>query len=74
MKEIESKVSSLPSLQLNGLLFADNFVGLSDSKEGLQDMINVVHAYSKKWHFEANVATEICAVVVFRNEKTFDGE
>ena len=35
MKEIESKVSSLPSLQLNGLLFADDFVGLSDSKEGL---------------------------------------
>ena len=60
MKEIESKVSSLPSLQLNDLLFADDFVGLSDSKEGLQDMINVVHAYSKKWRFEA--------------KKTFDGE
>ena len=72
MKEIESKVSSLPSLQLNGLLFADDFVGLSDSKEGLQNMINVVHAYSKKWHFEANVNKS--AVVVFRNEKTFDGE
>ena len=28
MKEIESKVSSLPSLQLNGLLFADDFVVL----------------------------------------------
>ena len=72
MKEIESKVSSLPSLQLNGLLFADDFVGLSDSKEGLQNMINVVHAYSKKWSFEANVTK--CEVVVFRNEKTFDGE
>ena len=71
MKEIESKVSSLPSLQLNGLLFADDFVGLSDSKEGFQDMINVFHAYSKKWHFEANVTKH--AVVVFRNEKTFDG-
>ena len=66
MEEIESKVSSLPSLQLNGLLFADDFVGLSDSKEGLQDMINVVHAYSKKWRFEANVNKS--AVVVFRNE------
>ena len=67
VKEIESKVSSLPSLQLNGLLFADDFVGLSDSKEGLQDMINVVHAYSKKWCFEANVTKS--AVVVFRNER-----
>ena len=73
MKEIESKVSSLPSLQLNGLLFADDFVGLSDSNEGLQDMINVVYAYSKKWHFEANV-TKCAIIVVFRNEKTFDGE
>ena len=35
-------------------------------------MINVVHAYSKKWSFEANVVK--CAVVVFRNEKTFDVE
>ena len=50
----------------------DDFVGLTDSKEGLKDTINVVHAYSKKWRFEANV-TE-CAVVFFRNEKTFDGK
>ena len=62
----------MPLLLLNSLLFADDFVGLSDSKEGLQDMINVVHAYSNKWHFEANVTKS--AVVVFRNEKTFDGE
>ena len=33
MKEIKSKVSFLPSLQLNGLLFTDDFVGLSDSKQ-----------------------------------------
>ena len=72
MKEIESQVSSLSSLQLNGLLFADDFVGLSDSKEGLQDMINAIHAYSKKWRFEANVTKS--AVVVFMNEKTFDGK
>ena len=57
---------------LHSLLFADDFVELSDSKQGLQDMINVVHAYSKKWHFEANVTK--CAVVVFRNERSFNGE
>ena len=49
MKEIESKVSFLPSLQLYCLLFADDFVGLSYSKQGLQDMVNFVYAYSKKW-------------------------
>ena len=70
MKEIEGKVSSLSSLQLNDLLFADDFVGLSDSKEGLQDMINVVHAYSKKWCFEANVTK--CAVVLFRNASCYN--
>ena len=71
MKEIERTVPSLPSLELNGLLFVDDFVGLSDSEQGLQALIDVVYAYSKKWRFEANVAK--CAVVVFRNEKELDG-
>ena len=66
MKEIESKVSSSSSLQPNGLLDADYFVGMSDLKQGLQDIIDFVH--NKKWRFKANVAK--CAVVVFRNEKT----
>ena len=48
MMEIKSKVSFLPSSEFNGLLFVDASFGLSDSKQGLQDMINVVHAYSKK--------------------------
>ena len=71
MKEIERTVPSLPSLEFNSLLFADDFVGLSDSEQGLQALIDFVYAYSKKWHFEANVAK--CAVVVFRNEKELDG-
>ena len=53
------------------MLFADDFVGLSDSEQGLQALIDVIYAYSKKWRFEANVAK--CAVVVFRNEKELDG-
>ena len=57
MKEIERTVSSLPSLELNGLLFANDFVGLSDSEQGLQALIDVVYAYtcSKKWRFEAKL-------------------
>ena len=31
-----------------------------------------IHNYSKRWRFKANVTK--CAVVVLRNEKTFDGE
>ena len=71
MKEIERTVPSLPSLELNGLLFADDFVGLSDSEQELQALIDVIYAYNKKWRFEANVAKY--AVVVFRNEKELDG-
>ena len=70
MKEIERAVPSLPSLEFNGLLFADDFVGLSNSEQGLA-LIDVIYAYSKKWRFKANVAK--CAVVVFRNEKELDG-
>ena len=47
MKEIKNEVSSLHSLQLDGL-FANDFVGLSDLKQGLQDMIDVPRAYSTK--------------------------
>ena len=59
IKEIERTVPSLPSLELNGSLFADDFVGLSNSEQGLQALIDV-YAYTK------------CAVV-FRNEKELDG-
>ena len=45
MKEIERTVPSLPSLELNGLLFVDDFVGLSNSEQGLQALIDVVYAY-----------------------------
>ena len=44
MKEIERTVPSLPSLELNGLSYADDFVGLSDSEQGLQALIDVVYA------------------------------
>ena len=65
IEEIESKVSSLSSLKLNGLIFVDDFVGLSDSKQGLLNMIyhmiyGMLLMYSKNWHFEVNVAKMCC--------------
>ena len=39
---------------LGGLLFADGFVG-SESKDQLQVLIGVVHAYCRKWRLKANV-------------------
>ena len=32
-----------------GMLFADDFVGVSDSKENLQKLIDVVYSYCSKW-------------------------
>ena len=49
--------------EMSGLLFADDFVGLAESGPALQNLIDIVYDYSKRWRFEANVKK--CAVVVF---------
>ena len=55
-----------------GILFADDFVGVSDSKEKLQKLIDVVHSYCNKWRLKANVSKS--AVMVFaRNKVEGDG-
>ena len=48
------------------MLFADDFVGVSNSEEELQRLINVAHAYCCKWRLKANVSKS--AVVVFARE------
>ena len=35
-----------------GMLFADDFVGVSDSKEQLQKLIDVVYSYCSKWRLK----------------------
>ena len=45
------------------MLFADDFVGVSGPKEGLQKFINVVHGYCNKWRLKANVCKS--AVMLF---------
>ena len=47
-------------------MFADDFVGISDSKESLKSIIDVVHAYCNKWRLKANVAKS--AVMVFSKD------
>ena len=51
---------------IGGLLFADDFVGVSNSEEELRSLINVVHAYCCKWRLRANVSKG--SVVVFARE------
>ena len=51
---------------IGGMLFADDFVGVSNSEEELQRLINVAHAYCCKWRLKTNVSKS--AVVVFARE------
>ena len=51
---------------VGGMLFADDFVGVSDSKESLQKLIDVVYSYCIKWRFRANVIKS--AVMVFSKD------
>ena len=42
--------------EVGGLLFADDFVGVSQSGEHLQRAKGVVHSYGRKWRLKANVS------------------
>ena len=52
-------------------MFAGDFVGVSDSKEKLQKLIDVVHSYCNRWRLKANVSKS--AVMVFAKNKV-EGE
>ena len=50
---------------VGGMLFADDFVGISDSKESLQKLLDV-YSYCSKWRLRANVSKS--AVMVFSKD------
>ena len=51
------------------MLFADYFVGISDSKESLQRFLDVVYSYCSKWRdYEKNVSKSTSAVMVFSKD------
>ena len=43
--------------KVGALLFADDFVGVSESGKELQRVIDVVHSYCRKWRLKANVSS-----------------
>ena len=53
------------------MLFADDFVGVSDSRENRQKLIDVVHGYCNKWRLKANVSKS--AVMVFSKKNSVEG-
>ena len=52
---------------MSGLMFADDFVGISEIPEGLQKQIEKAAEYTRKWRVTANVKT--CAVVVCNEDE-----
>ena len=47
-------------------MFADDFVGVSDSKDSLQKLIDVVYSYCSKWRLRANVSKSAeCSDAIF---------
>ena len=41
--------------RIAGLLFADDFVGISDSSENLQKLIDVVHKFCNQWRLKVSM-------------------
>ena len=55
--------------KMSGLLFADDFVGIAETRRVLQSLIDIVYNYRKRWRFEANV--KMCHGYIFINRKRF---
>ena len=52
---------------MSGLMFADEFVGISETPEGLQQQIEKALDYTREWRVAADVKK--CAVVVCNEDK-----
>ena len=55
------------------MLFADDFVGLSDSKEQLQKLIDIIYSYCNKWRLKANVTKSVVMVFAIIHKEAVDG-
>ena len=53
--------------RMGGMLFADDFVGVSESRESLQKLIDVVYRYCNRWRLKANVGKS--TVMVFSKDR-----
>ena len=49
VEQVELGIQLSSGKTVGGMLFADDFVGVTDSKESLQKLIDVVYSYCSKW-------------------------
>ena len=69
LKEVERiglEIQLSSGKSVGRMLFVDDFVGISDLKESLQKLIDVVYSYCSKWRLRANVSKS--AVMVFSKD------
>ena len=59
--------------KMSGLLFADDYVGLAETRRALQSLIDIVYNYSKRWRFEA-ILKKKCHCSIFKNRKRISGK
>ena len=53
--------------KVGGLLFADDFVGITESSGNLQQLIDIIYGFCSKWRLHVNVNKS--AVLVFGKTK-----
>ena len=67
VEEAELGIEISNGKRMGGMLFADDFVGVSESRESLQKLIDVVYRYCNRWRLKANVGKS--AVMVFSKDR-----
>ena len=57
LSEIDTHREDSPMLNgipINGLMYADDLVLISESEEGLQHLLNILNSYTEKWFMQVN--------------------
>ena len=56
----ETDAPKLNQLSINCLLYADDLVIISESHKGLQKCMDILEAFTKKWHLQVNTSKTKC--------------
>ena len=57
---------------MSSLLFADDFVGIAETRSALQSLIDIVHNYSQYWWSETKLNK--CVVIIFQKQEKGPGK
>ncbi|CAB1112139.1 unnamed protein product [Ectocarpus sp. CCAP 1310/34] len=53
--DVQQAFDTIREISVSRMLFADDFVGMSDTPEGLQVQIDAAKRFTDKWKFSANI-------------------